>query len=333
MSTVDRIDSIYEQMSEKPLSAILPQVLPIALECDDYVGYCILSEWNMPLGKEKNTNRVQREGILQALASCGFSEEKAQHIEKVAFEKYLSLRTIEKEHILASSAKEMEDTLKRCDELMVMTEPPKELHPVDLYFRSEKAQQEKMKILESRRPIEAQYALLQSFISNKLAVYRQQLVTKERKRELEQSIRHTKDVFIVHGHNEAKLLELEKMLKNEFQLNPIILKDKPNSGLTIIDKFEKYATSCSYAFALFTPDDIVENDSGEKYFQARPNVIFELGWFYANLGRNRVCILEQASEKSEIFSDLQGILRIQFNRDVEESFIKIKRELESVGII
>ena len=84
---------------------------------------------------------------------------------------------------------------------------------------------------------------------------------------------------------------------------------------------------------MFTPDDIVTASNGKQYFQARPNVIFELGWFYANLGRAKVCILEQSSEKSEIFSDLQGIMRIQFQNNISESILSIRRELESVGII
>lgn len=227
----------------------------------------------------------------------------------------------------------MEDILKRLEEKKSALDPPKELHPVDLYFKSEQAQQRKIKIIESRGLIETQYALLQSYISSKLVEYKQRLCGKVRRNTLVREICNTQDVFIIHGHNEAKLLELEKTLKDEFGLNPVILKDKPSSGMTIIEKFEKYAKSCCYAFALFTPDDIVRTENGEEYFQARPNVIFELGWFYANLGRERVCILEQKSEKSEIFSDLQGIFRLQFFDDVQEKTVMIKRELENIGII
>ena len=155
---------------------------------------------------------------------------------------------------------------------------------------------------------------------------------KERQIMLEKGIKNSKDIFIIHGHNEAKRRELEKILKENFGLNPIVLMELPDQGLTIIEKFEKYASSCSYAFALFTPDDIVTNGD-QQYFQARPNVIFELGWFYANLGRSRVCILDQASERSRIFSDLQGVLRMQFNENISEKYMEIERELKSLGII
>ena len=98
-------------------------------------------------------------------------------------------------------------------------------------------------------------------------------------------------VFIIHGHDETRLLELEKIIRDDFNLIPIILKDQPDQGATtIIEKFELYAPQCSYAIALFTPDDIVEN-SGKKYLQARPNVIYELGWFCAKLTRKRVILI------------------------------------------
>lgn len=34
-----------------------------------------------------------------------------------------------------------------------------------------------------------------------------------------------------------------------------------------------------------------------------------------------------------IFSDLQGVLRMQFNENISEKYIEIERELKSLGII
>lgn len=148
----------------------------------------------------------------------------------------------------------------------------------------------------------------------------------------DETISASKKVFIIHGHNEAKRRELKDLLENKFGLETIVLGEQPNQGLTIIEKFEKYASCCGYAFALFTPDDIIINGE-EQYFQARPNVIFELGWFYSRLGRNRVCILDQASEKSEIFSDLHGVMRIQFNDAISDKYLEIEKELKSAGLL
>lgn len=143
----------------------------------------------------------------------------------------------------------------------------------------------------------------------------------------------SKDIFIIHGHNEAKWRELYNLLKEDFGLNPIVLGEQPDRGCsTIIEKFEYYAKPCSYAFALFTPDDVVENN-GNKYFQARPNVIYELGWFNAYLGRERVCMLLQDGENMGIFSDFQGVLQKRFNNSISEQYRSIKQDLEYVGLI
>jgi hypothetical protein len=138
------------------------------------------------------------------------------------------------------------------------------------------------------------------------------------------------NVFIVHGHDEANLLRLEKLLEKRWSLTPVILRDRASSGQTIIEKFEANARRCGFAFILITPDDQVGGTEGAVY-QARPNVVFELGWFYGRLGRDRVCILYQTG--TQIHSDLSGVLRIEFNRTIEESIGEIENELRAGGLI
>jgi predicted nucleotide-binding protein len=140
----------------------------------------------------------------------------------------------------------------------------------------------------------------------------------------------TRTVFIIHGHDELNLLRLEKLLKERWNLSVIILKEKAGKGRTIIEKFENEATQATFAFALMSPDDVVQLPNNE-YSQARPNVIFELGWFYGRLGRERVCILLKVGTR--IHSDLGGISRIQFNDSVEESTADIERELKAGELI
>ena len=122
------------------------------------------------------------------------------------------------------------------------------------------------------------------------------------------------------------------MRQNGENLNPIVLSEQPDSGLTIIEKFEKFAHTCSYAFAIFTPDDIIQHEDN-FYFQARPNVIFEIGWFVAQLGRENTCILFQATEKSSIFSDFQGVIQKQFIDKISELSREIGLELKEIGLI
>jgi predicted nucleotide-binding protein len=141
---------------------------------------------------------------------------------------------------------------------------------------------------------------------------------------------NSKKVFIVHGHDEANLLHTRDLLKDRFKLQPIILKTEAGKGRTIIEKFEDEAKDAVYAFVLLTPDDLIKTTNGE-YSQARPNVIFELGWFYGKLGRKNVCILFKKGTK--IHSDLDGIERIEFSNHVDEAYLAIERELTGGGII
>ena len=139
-----------------------------------------------------------------------------------------------------------------------------------------------------------------------------------------------KDIFIIHGHDEANKLKLQKLLIDEFKLNPIVLSERAGKGRTLIEKFEKEAATSNFAFAIITPDDTVKTEDGE-YAQARPNVVFELGWFCGRLGRNKTCILLKKGTK--IHSDLDGVFRIEFADSVEEKFLEIKKELKATKLI
>ncbi len=141
----------------------------------------------------------------------------------------------------------------------------------------------------------------------------------------------TKNVFIIHGHDEANQLRLRILLSDEFKLTPIVLLNKPGRSATTIEKFQENAKSCSYAIALFSRDDKVVGKNGEEYWQPRPNVIFETGWFVGRLGRERVLILLQEGVK--VHSDFDGVNRVQFQNDVEDKFRGIQAELQAARLI
>lgn len=149
---------------------------------------------------------------------------------------------------------------------------------------------------------------------------------------IELSENKNNNIFVIHGHSESKWRELSSLLSNNLKLNPIVLMEQADSGFTLIEKFESYAKQCSYAFALFTPDDYITNSS-ITYSQMRPNVIFELGWFYGHLGRDRVCILSQKNKDIKIFSDMSGIVYKEFHENIKECFIDIQNDLKTKGII
>jgi len=135
-----------------------------------------------------------------------------------------------------------------------------------------------------------------------------------------------KNVFIVHGHSQERKLELKDFLIS-LGLQPIILDEQDHMGKTIIEAFEYYATVCSFAFVLMTPDDLAEGTRR----RARQNVIMELGWFIAYLGRERVAILYQGDP--EIPSDISGVLYLEFKERIGEVSERIRRRLRGVGLI
>ena len=60
-NTLEKIKQIYQQMQNSPnrLSILLPQIYPIALECKDYEGFCMLFCWEKPLSQNKGGNISQ----------------------------------------------------------------------------------------------------------------------------------------------------------------------------------------------------------------------------------------------------------------------------------
>jgi predicted nucleotide-binding protein len=141
----------------------------------------------------------------------------------------------------------------------------------------------------------------------------------------------TKNVFVIHGRDETNQLRLSKLIREDFKLAPVVLLDKPGRSAPTIDKFEQNAQTCSYAIALFTTDDKVITKDGEQYWQPRPNVIFETGWFVGRLGKERVLILLQDGVK--IYSDFDGVNRVHFRDDVEDKFRAIRAELQASSLI
>jgi len=119
-------------------------------------------------------------------------------------------------------------------------------------------------------------------------------------------------IFVVHGHYEAALQAVARFLE-QLGLEAIVLREQPDSGRTIIEKFEDYANQVGFAVVLLTPDDIAGSaDAPGSALRARQNVIFELGYFAGKLGRGRACLLRKGSV--EIPSDLYGVIYKDFDQ-------------------
>jgi len=176
----------------------------------------------------------------------------------------------------------------------------------------------------------------------------------EKREKTEQPL--SKNIFIVHGKNHEPMKELKIMLY-DFGLNPIVLHEKASGGLTLAEKLEKYSDA-GYAFVILTPDDVgcqeteveklksrlkapilkrpklVTPDEVEQLFKklkprARQNVIFEMGYFWGLLKRQKVCCLLKGDVERP--SDIEGIVYVHFKESVEEARYKIIKELTEAG--
>lgn len=105
------------------------------------------------------------------------------------------------------------------------------------------------------------------------------------------SKQQSKDIFIVHGHDEAAQHEVARFIE-QLGLRAIILHEKPDEDRTIIEKVEHHS-NVGFAVILLTPDDVghPKDTPSESKPRPRQNVVLELGYFIGILGRSRVCAL------------------------------------------
>lgn len=171
-----------------------------------------------------------------------------------------------------------------------------------------------------------------------------------------------KSVFIVHGRETKTAEELKRMLIG-LGLKPVILHEQPSGSRTVIEKLEKYS-NVDYAFVILTPDDVgyCQKDAEHLFAtlkkkhpvlsdipsfmnsthsgfvfdnfvefvallkeRARQNVVLELGYFMARLGRKRVCCLFKG--EVDIPSDVRGVVYVPFKNSVKEAKDAILTEL------
>ena len=141
-----------------------------------------------------------------------------------------------------------------------------------------------------------------------------------------------KKIFIVHGHDNGTMNTVARFLQ-DLELEPVILQEQSNQGLTLIEKLEQN-TEVGFAVVLFTPDDIgsAKDDADTPRYRARQNVIFELGYLIRHLGRSRVSVLYKGDKGDiEIPSDYSRVLYTQID-DADGWKGRIIKEMKSAGL-
>ncbi|WP_286809236.1 nucleotide-binding protein [Acetobacterium sp. MES1] len=125
------------------------------------------------------------------------------------------------------------------------------------------------------------------------------------------NINNSKDVFVVHGHDEEIKQEVARFIQ-KFDLNPIILHEQISEGRTIIEKIEAYS-NVEYAIVLYSPCDIgyKYGEENNKKGRARQNVVFEHGYLIGKLGRKNVCALKKGEVETP--NDISGVVYIDYD--------------------
>jgi predicted nucleotide-binding protein len=139
--------------------------------------------------------------------------------------------------------------------------------------------------------------------------------------------------FIVHGHDEVALLQLKNYLQNVLGWQePIVLREQPNCGRTLMEKFEDFSTRVDCVFVLLTPDDATTPKDANQPRRSRQNVIFELGFFYGQFGRQSGRVIVLYKGPNELPSDILGVAWIAIDNGVEAAGEQIRREVDRFAV-
>lgn len=135
-------------------------------------------------------------------------------------------------------------------------------------------------------------------------------------------------VFVVHGHDEGAREAVARHVER-LGFEPVILHEQASQGRTIIEKIEANS-DVGFAVILLTADDVGARKGDEDNLQgrARQNVVLELGYFIAKLGRSRICALKRGD--IEVPSDFGGVVYVTFD-DAGGWKETLGRELEAAG--
>jgi predicted nucleotide-binding protein len=142
-------------------------------------------------------------------------------------------------------------------------------------------------------------------------------------------------VFLIHGREEALVRKLKTFIEKKLKFKTIILKDE-YTGKTIIEKLqEKIWEHTDCALAVMSAED----KNQQKEVNARPNVLFEIGYclgyfdqLYVEDYENEIHpVILIKEDRTYIPSDLSGIELIEYSKNtikLKQSFSEIENAVE-----
>lgn len=137
-------------------------------------------------------------------------------------------------------------------------------------------------------------------------------------------------VFVSHGHDDGATSEVVSFLEDA-GVQAVVLREQPRASQSLLELFEKHA-NVEFAVVLVTPDDTGSRRGQPPQPRARQNVIFELGFFLARLGRHRVVALcKEEGESIEWPSNYQGVLYREMDPGGGWQ-LKLAKDMKAVGV-
>jgi hypothetical protein len=133
-------------------------------------------------------------------------------------------------------------------------------------------------------------------------------------------------VFIIHGHDDSLITDVKQCV-TEIGLSPIVLREQPDAGKTIVEKLELWLGNCKCAVVLYTPCDTGKASKDTDFEnRARQNVVYEHGLFQGYLGRKRIIVLRKGN--TVMPGDCSGV--VYTSVDIDNWQEKLKNEIANI---
>lgn len=138
----------------------------------------------------------------------------------------------------------------------------------------------------------------------------------------------TAPIFLVYGRGKERHEIVRRFLQKTTDRSVIVLAEQPDHGRYLLEKLLSNGQEVGFVVLLLTPDDAGGLSGEDPRPRARQNVVFELGFFIALLGRDRVAALNDPSV--ELPTAVSGVTYIPLQGDSWQ--IELARDLKAAGI-
>ncbi len=139
-----------------------------------------------------------------------------------------------------------------------------------------------------------------------------------------------KKIFVSHGRTKGPLAEVEEML-SMMGLEPKVAIREPHLARPVSEVVRNTMKDCSAAVFIFTPDETLTDEQGNKVYKPSENVLHELGGASV-LYDDRIVILKEKSIR--LPSNISGLTHIPFDVDnVKATFMDLYKELKAFGLV